>query len=144
MSSFVINKIESNSLFKGSIGWWPLNAKVACWWLVVKIVVKAFIFEHNCRAEGSFWMIQLAVLWVIVLQLSKLSSGQSSRKISSWGELCFRYILTSVLSLTKNTTCTHIFNSSGKCLREHSPLWWYSSSPSWYNTWGKTKNQTLF
>ena len=32
------------------------------------------------------------------------------------------------------------FNSSGKCLREHSPLWWYSSSTSWYNTWGKTKD----
>ena len=42
--------------------------------------------------------------------------------------------------MTKNTICTHIFNSSGKCLREHSPLWWYSSSTSWYNTWGKTKD----
>ena len=33
-----------------------------------------------------------------------------------------------------------IFNSSGKCLREHSHLWWYSSSTSWYNSWGKTKD----
>ena len=83
-------------------------------------------------------MIQLAlVLWVCFLQPSKSSSGRSSRNISSWGELFFRYILTSWLSLMKNT---HFFNSSGKCLREHSPLWWYSSSTSWYNTWGKTKD----
>jgi len=98
---------DSNSLSKESIGWWPLYVKVACWWMVVKIVVKAFMFEHNCRAEGSFWMIQLAVLWGYCFTAAQINWARFEVAEKFWVEgKCFYVYPQVVQAHYRNTDVT--------------------------------------